>query len=98
MNKKIISLILLAFLVLPFFVSAQTLGSMAQSIAKQVLIVGNWIVVMMWVVTGILFLSALGQPEKVNTAKIALFASIGGTILVILAEGARGFIERSFNI
>jgi len=96
-NKKIL-LTSLAGLTLPVLACAQTLGSMAQAIAGQVVIVAAWIVVMMWVVTGILFLTAMGDPAKINTGKLALFASIGGTIIVLLAQGAMGFVARSFGI
>ena len=52
----------------------------------------------MWVVTGILFLTAQGEPGKINTAKTSLFAAIGGTILIILANGAIAFVKNSFGI
>lgn len=75
-----------------------TIGSMASSIAAQVVSVGGYIVIIMWVVTGILFLTAGGEPGKLNTAKTALFAAIGGTILIILANGAMAFVANSFGI
>ena len=99
MNKRIFFLILLAAaIILPNMVSAVTLGGIAQSVAQQVIIVGTWIVVIMWVVTGILFLTAGGEPAKLNSAKMALFAAIGGTILIILANGACNFVNNSFGI
>ena len=78
--------------------AAPTLGGMAEAIAGQVVIVGTWIVVIMWVVTGILFLTAQGEPAKLNAAKTALFAAIGGTILIILANGAVAFVKNSFGL
>ena len=100
MNKKTLFLILLAIISMPLAsVSAvNTLGGMAQAIAGQVIIVGTWIVVIMWVVTGILFLTALGDPSKLNSAKMALFAAIGGTIIILLANGACSFINNSFQV
>ena len=99
MNKKTLFLILSAVvLVLPNMVSAQTLDGMAASIARQVVLVGTWIVVIMWVVTGILFLTSQGEPAKLNSAKLALFAAIGGTILIILANSAIIFVKNSFGI
>lgn len=98
-KKTLLFLILLSLvLVLPNMASAQTLGSMAGAIAGQVVIVGTWIVVIMWVVTGILFLTAQGDPGKLNAAKTGLFAAIGGTILIILASGAIAFVKNSFGI
>ncbi|MCX6718725.1 MAG: hypothetical protein NTY81_03985 [Candidatus Staskawiczbacteria bacterium] len=75
-----------------------TVGGMAQAIAGVVVIVGTWIVVIMWVMTGILFLIAQGDPSKLNSAKIALFSAIGGTILIILANGAMSFVANSFGL
>jgi len=98
MNKKISLLISLAALVLPLLASAQTIGGMAQAIAGQVVIVGTWLVVIFWIVTGVLFLSALGDPGKLGAAKTALFAAIGGTILIILAQGAMAFVRNSFGL
>jgi hypothetical protein len=97
MNKKTLFTSLI-WLVLPVLASAQTIGSMAQAIAGQVIVVGTWIVVIMWVITGILFLSALGDPGKINTAKLALFSAVGGTILIILARGAQAFVANSFGL
>lgn len=100
MNKKILSLITASALALPIlaFGAGATLASMAAAVAEQVLIVGGFIVIIMWVVAGILFLTAQGDPGKLNTAKMGLFAAIGGTIIIILAGGAVDFVARSFNI
>ncbi|OGZ85048.1 MAG: hypothetical protein A2401_02995 [Candidatus Staskawiczbacteria bacterium RIFOXYC1_FULL_38_18] len=98
MNKKILHSILLVALLLPIAVFGQTIDSMAAAIATQVVAVGTWIVVIMWVVAGVMFLMAAGDPGKLGAAKTGLFAAIGGTILIILATGAIGFIERSFGI
>jgi hypothetical protein len=51
------------------------------------------VVVILWLVTGILFLIAQGSPEKVNTAKKALFTSIAGTVIVIIAYSAMSIIS-----
>ena len=97
--KRLILATLLMVVIAPIsFVSAQTLGSMSAAIAGQVVLVGTWIVVIMWVVTGILFLSSMGDPSKLNSAKMSLFAAIGGTILIILASNAINFVKNSFGI
>jgi len=98
MNKKTLFLILLSTILVPTVCFGVTLASMAQAIAGQVVLVGTWIVVIMWVVTGVLFLTAQGDPGKLNTAKMGLFSSIGGTILIILASGAIAFVKNSFGI
>lgn len=83
---------------LPALAQAQTIASMAAAVAEQVVVVGTWIVVIMWVVTGILFLTAQGDASRLNAAKNALFAAIGGTILIILSTGAIAFVKNSFGL
>jgi hypothetical protein len=51
----------------------------------------------LWVLTGILFLIAQGDPGKLNIAKAALFTSIAGTIIVILAVSAQTIISNSLT-
>ena len=100
MNKKTLLLILLAAVLLPTsFVFADTpLVLMANVIANQVWVVGTWLVVIFWVVTGIMFLTAQGEATALTKAKMALFASIGGTIIIILAPSALSFIQKSFGL
>lgn len=99
MNKKELSLIIiLASLTLPAIAGAQTLVSMASSVAGVVWLVATWIVVIMWVVTGLLYLTCLGDPGKLKSANISLFAAIAGTVLVILARIAMAFVANSFGL
>lgn len=100
MNKKHLFLILLAtVLVTPCITLAvPTIGDMAVAIKNQVLIVGAAIIIIFWVVTGILFLTAQGEPGKLNSAKMSLFAAIAGTILIILANYAWSFVAGSFGL
>ena len=92
-NKKILFLILLSFLILPATVLAQPIENMVNNIVSVVIYIAGGIVVIIWVVTGILFLSSQGDPTKLSTAKKSLFAAIGGTVLVILAWSAGIIIE-----
>jgi len=100
MNKKTLFSILTTALVCPVLALAAvpTIGGMAAAIAGQVYIVGTWIVVIFWVVTGILFLTAQGEPGKLEKAKMSLFAAIGGTVIVILAKSAVAFVANSFGL
>lgn len=99
MNKKILFLILLGILILPTAtLAAPTLGSMAQSAMRAVVTAAGFIVVIMWIVTGILFLSALGDPSKLSTGKIALISSVIGTVIVIMANFAMDFVGGIFGI
>ena len=96
MDKKILFLVLLGVLVLPSVTLAQiTITGMVENVAKVVWTVGTIIVIILWVVTGILFLAAQGDPAKLKTAKTALFTSIAGTVIIILAFSVAGIIERA---
>ena len=99
MNKKTFFLILLGVLVLPLLTSAATLGSMADAAAQTALYVASGVVVVLWVVTGILFLQAQGEPATLSKAKLALMTSIAGTVVVLIANaGAASFVRDIFKI
>jgi len=99
MNKKIF-LILFGVLLLPILVSAQdvTVQSLVDAAVQTGLAIASGVVVLLWVLTGILFLSASGDPGKLDKAKLALFAAVGGTVIVIIAQGALPMIENAFNL
>lgn len=98
MNKKILFLILLAVLFLPAVAFGQTITGIVINIKDVVVNVAGWVVVICWVITGFLFLAAQGDPSQLNKAKIALFTSIAGTILVVIAVYAKGLIATSFGL
>lgn len=87
LNKKTIFLILLiSVLVLPCLANAQErLQKLAKSIETAVVDVAISVVVIGWVIAGILYLTATGNPERMGTARKALIACIIGTVLVVLA-------------
>lgn len=108
MSKKISFLISSAvILVVPtlsFAAGAPTTGTpplivnIIDTTEKTALFIASAVVVILWIVTGILFLSAQGAPEKLNSAKKALFASIAGTLLVIVAASAIALVGHAFGI
>jgi len=101
-NKKNIFLIALVILATPVLMSAQgegpTLGSMAAAAANTALAVATGVVVVMWVVAGIMFLVAAGDPGKLGGAKTGLIAAVAGTVVVIVANGAVALVGGIFNI
>lgn len=72
-----------------------TITGMVENVAKVVWTVGTVIVIILWVITGILFLASQGDPGKLKTAKTALFTSIAGTVIIILAFSVAGIIENA---
>jgi hypothetical protein len=92
MNKKIIlSLILASFVVLPVVAFAQpavTIGSLPQLIAKleaAIWMVFGALAVVMFVIAGIAFLTAQGDPTKVATARSAFIWGVAGIVVGIIA-------------
>lgn len=98
MNKKISLLTLLAALALPGLASAVTIGGMVHAAEQTTLLIASGVVVILWVVTGILFLSASGAPEKLSQGKKALFAAVAGTLIVIVASSAIALVGQAFGI
>jgi uncharacterized membrane protein (DUF485 family) len=97
-NKKISFLILSGVLFLPSFASALTVQDIVDGAIQTTLYVASGITVILWVVTGLLFLSAQGDPSKLKTAKTSLFAAIAGTAIVIIASSAIGLVSSAFNL
>ena len=104
LNKKILFLTLLGILVLPVLVFAQgggsgvSIESMVDAAVQTTLYIASGIIVILWVMTGIIFLTAQGAPEKLSTGKKALIASIAGTVLIIVASGAINLIKGAFKL
>lgn len=95
MNKKILGIILLATLII---VPAVALGidspeDIATNVADLATAIGVAIVVIGWIIAGILFLVAAGDPGKIKTAKTAMIAAIIGTILVVIAKAGYPVIK-----
>ena len=98
-NKKILLLILSGILILPSLASADvTIQSMVVAAVQTALFIASGVVVILWIVTGLLFLTAQGAPEKLKSAKTALIASVAGTILVIVATSALSIVGSAFRI
>ena len=99
MNKKISFLILIGALLLPVVASAQTIATLVDNVVVNV----AWpiaiaAVVIFWLVTGILFLAAMGSPEKIGLARKALIAAVAGTIIIVLAASAIVIIKNTLGI
>lgn len=89
--KKITFLILsLALIIVPLAVFASDspkLDELGETLRGVAITVGTYIVVIGWVIAGILFLLAQGDPQKFTKAKLALIAAVIGTVAIALAIG-----------
>ncbi len=81
--------------ILPVIALAATipLDPILVKIQAMVVATGGFIIVVGWIIAGILYLTAAGNPTKLETAKKALFACVVGTALVILAVSVEGIIR-----
>jgi len=98
MNKKLVSFLILVAIFGPVIVEATTAKEMAEAVQKAVIEVGTVLVIVGWAVAGILYLTSVGNPGRMDIAKKALIAAVVGTILVILASGAKEFVQTLFGI
>lgn len=60
--------------------------------------VGGAIVVIGWVITGMLYLTAAGNPETLSKAKKATIWCVVGTVVIVIAATAESFIRTSLGI
>lgn len=99
MNKKLLFLTL-AGLALPVLASAQcTLcAQIIHSIEQTALLIASGVVVVLWIVTGILFLTSQGDPGKLKSAKTSLFSAVAGTALVIIAGSAIALVSQGIGL
>jgi len=99
MNKKIYLLFLLGALLLPVSAFAQvTIRGMVNAAVQTTLYIASGVVVILWVVTGLIFLSASGDPTKVTQGRKALLASVAGTLLIIVASSAVYLVGQAFGL
>ncbi len=100
MDKKILSLILLAaVLILPGVAGAQTVAGMITNVINNVVwpfAIGA--VVVLWIATGLMFLTAQGEPGKLTNAKGALIAAIAGTVIVVISTTAITIVRNALGI
>ena len=91
-TKKIaLSLVSVGLIALPFIAFAQptvTIGSVGDLITKiksLMWLVFGGIAVIMFVIAGVLFVTAGGAPEKIATARSAFIWGVVGVVVAIVA-------------
>ena len=102
MNKKILFLTFSTVAVAsPLVAFGLTLNEMVTKVSTVAVDAATPIVVIGWVITGILYLTSAGSPEKTGIAKKALIACVIGTLIIALAIGsslAINLIKDAFGI
>lgn len=102
-SKSISFLILLGFLILPCLVFAATttaplIQTLTTAAVNTTLYIASAVTIILWILTGILFLTAQGAPEKLIKARTALISAVAGTLLVIVANSAIYLVGQAFGI
>ena len=93
-------LILLGVLILPSVTMAQapqepqTIADVVNNISKALELAAVGVVTISWVIVAVLFLTSVGNPERLGTAKKALAWTIVGTALFVLLR-SMGIILRN---
>jgi hypothetical protein len=99
MKKIIVVLTLLAILALPVLALAQpsgTIGSLsdlADKIKVALWTVFGIIALICFVIAGVLFMTAAGNPEKVAAARHAFLWGVAGVVVGILAYSIVSIVE-----
>ena len=96
-NKKLLFLIFLAIVLLPSLAYAQnTLLDIVTSVKGQLTALGSGLATIAFIIAGIMYLSATANPERMKIAKGALIAAVVGIVIIVLANGAEGFVKSIF--
>ena len=101
MKKIVVSLILLSILAVPALAFAQpnvTINSLEQlvsAVKRPIWVVFGLIALIAFVIAGVLFLSAAGNPEKIAQGRTAFLWGIVGVVVGIVAYSIVTIIENA---
>jgi len=100
MNKKILFLILLLIVLAPTIGVAEALGldQVVKNAANSLKGIGGGLATIGFIVAGIMYISATGNPSKMETAKLALVAAVIGIVIILLADTAAEFVAKIFGL
>ena len=98
MNKKILFLALLGVILVPTICFAQTttLQKIICNVQTALVATGGGLATIAFIVAGIMFLTATGNPSRMTIAKGALLAGVIGIVIIILAGSAGPFVSQIF--
>jgi hypothetical protein len=99
MNKKILSLVVLtAVLALPLLAQAKSVADLINTAAGSLTAASAGLAIIAFMVAGIMFLSASGNPSRLAIAKGSLIAAVTGIVIVVLAATAQTFVKTFFGL
>ena len=99
MNKKILFLILLGVILFPSFCFAipGDLKTIVNNFAKNLGEITAGASIIAFIVAGIMFLTATGNPSRMTIAKGALIAAVIGIVILALSGTASKFVGDMFT-
>ncbi len=100
MNKKSIPLFVLTlFLVLPLIANADIdVSNILTNIINVLWTIFDGIVVIVFIIAGIKYLTARGDPGKIQEANKAIIWGLVGVVVGVLANSAQGLIRKFLNL
>jgi hypothetical protein len=100
MNKKILSFLILAtVLALPLLArAAATVQGIITTASTNLGLAAGGLAIIAFMVAGIMFISATGNPSRIAVAKGSLIAAVVGIVIVILSKTADIFVKNFFGI
>jgi len=102
---QLILLILVSLLGLASFADAivienpltsEDIGAILTNIADKLANIIGGVTAIMFIASGILYLTSAGNPEKINSAKKCLTYAIIGLVVVLLAKGIIKYVQGWF--
>jgi len=99
-NKTILFLILLTIVIFPLQVIAAptTIAEIINNVVTGLQGIGAGLATIAFIVAGIMFLTAVGNPSRMAIGKGALIAAVTGIVIILLASVACNFINGLFGL
>jgi len=72
----------------------QSLQAIAQKVADNLTPLAGALATIAFIVSGIMFLTATGNPSNMSVAKASLLAGVIGIVVIVLAKGAEAFVKQ----
>lgn len=76
----------------------KTLLGIVEAAAESLKALGAGLATIAFIVAGIMFLSATGNPSRMATAKTSLIAGVIGIVIIVLASSAKVFVSTFFKL
>ena len=73
--------------------TSDDIGKILTNIADNLINILGGVTVIMFIITGIIYLTSAGSPEKIQLAKKCLTYTIIGVVVVLMAKGIIKYVQ-----